>query len=471
MGDASGREGWLSEIARSAPAHGRPEHVAAVEFGPALRVERFRLANGLTLLFCEDHSAPVVAFQTWFRVGSRHERPGKTGLAHLFEHLMFNESEGFPQGEYDRLLEEAGAENNASTWLDWTQYTVAAPADQLELVVKLEANRLGRLVVRDAQVRCEKDVVANERRFRVDDDVEGTVVETLWATAFQRHPYRWPTIGWMEDIQGFTTEDCVAFYRAHYAPSNAVVVVVGDVTEARLVGLLAEAYGAFPSGEPVLEDLWPEPPQREERRVELHQPTVTEKLAVGYHGPALGDADHAAASVLVEVLFGGRASRCHQALVRAHEIAIEVRASVGQFRDPSLIEIFAAAREGRRAEELLAALDAEIDRVISLPVSEDEIERARARLELALVSSLETADGKATTLGFYESVLGQPALAFERLAALRTIDAGALRRAARRYLDRERRSVVLVRRSSPPPLDPGGADAVGTPDPNRGSRE
>ncbi len=471
MGQATGREGWLSELAQDAPAHGRPEHVGTVEFGPSLKVERFRLANGLTLLLCEDHSAPVVAFQTWFRVGSRDERPGKTGLAHLFEHLMFNESEGCAQGEYDRQLEEAGAENNASTWLDWTQYTVAAPADQLELVVKLEANRLGRLVVRDAQVRCEKDVVANERRFRVDDDVEGTVVETLWATAFQRHPYRWPTIGWMEDIQGFTTEDCVAFYRAHYAPNNATVVVVGDVTETRLVRLLAEAYGAFPPADPVLEDLWPEPPQREERRVELHQPTVTEKLAVGYHGPALGDADHAAASVLVEILFGGRASRCHQALVREREVAIEVRASVGQFRDPSLIEVFASAREGRRAEELLAALDAEIDRVIALPIPEPEIERARARLELALVSSLETVDGKASTLGFYESVLGQPALAFERISALQSIDAGALRRAARRYLDRDRRSLVLVRRSKPSPLDPGSDDATTAPDGDDGGHE
>jgi len=445
MGLATAREIWLSEVARSAPAHGQPKHLATLEFGPSLRVERFAFANGLTLLLCEDHSAPVVAYQTWFRVGSRDERPGKTGLAHLFEHLMFNESEGCPQGEYDRQLEEAGAENNASTWLDWTQYTVAAPADQLELVVRLEANRLGRLVLRDAQVRCEKDVVANERRFRVEDDVEGTVVETLWATAFQRHPYRWPTIGWMEDIQRFTTEDCVAFYRAHYAPNNATVVVVGDVTEAQVVRLLAEAYGVFPPGEPVLEDLWPEPPQVGERRVELQKPTVTEKLAVGYHGPALGDADHVAVSVLLEVLFGGRAGRCHQALVRKHEVAIEARASVGQFRDPGLIEIFAMARPNRRAEEVLEALDAEIDRVVALPISEPEIERARARLELALVSSLETVEGKATTLGFFESVLGQPALAFERLAALRSVNAGALRRAARRYLDRDRRSVVLVR--------------------------
>ncbi|MBN2195596.1 MAG: insulinase family protein [Polyangiaceae bacterium] len=432
-------------MARTAPEYGRAEHVGSIAFGSLLTIERFRFANGLALLLCEDHSAPVVAYQTWFRVGSRHERPGKTGLAHLFEHLMFNESEGCPQGEYDRRLEEAGAENNASTWLDWTQYTVAAPADQLAVVVELEANRMGHLVLRDPQVGCEKEVVANERRFRVEDDVEGTVSETLWTTAFDRHPYRWPTIGWMEDIEGFTTDDCLEFYRTHYAPNNATIVVVGDVNEADVVRRLADAYGRFPPGPLALEDCWPEPPQTEERQREIRQPSATEKLAVGYHGPALGDADHAAVSVLAEVLFGGRASRCHQTLVRDREIAIETRAFVGQFRDPGLIEIFAATRSGHTAEELLAAIDLEIERVRAEPVPEAEIERARARLELALVSGLETADGKATTIGFFDAVLGQPALAFERLAALRSIDANALLRAARRYLSRTQRTVILVR--------------------------
>jgi zinc protease len=445
MGVPSPRDAWLRDVTRSAPAHGRPEHVETLDFGSLLKVQRYRFANGLSLLLCEDHSAPVVAYQTWFRVGSRDERPGKTGLAHLFEHLMFNESEGYPQGEFDRLLEQAGAENNASTWLDWTQYTVSAPADQLALVIQLESNRMGRLVLRDPQVQSEKEVVANERRFRVEDDVEGTVSEALWATAYQRHSYRWPTIGWMEDIQGFTVEDCRAFYRTHYAPNNATLVVVGDVSEADVVRRVAEGYGVFPAAELPVDDVWPEPPQGAERRGELQQPTATEKIAVGYHGPALGDADHAPMTVLAEVLFGGRASRCHQALVRDREIAIEVRAFVGQFRDPGLIEIFASARPGRSAEELLAALDEEMARVRTVPVPEAEIERARARLELALLTSLETVDGKASTLGFFETVLRQPTLAFDRLAALRSVDASALRRVARRYLANEQRSVISVR--------------------------
>jgi zinc protease len=439
------RERRLQELNASAPPYGRVEHVQTTTFGPALAVDRFRFANGLDVLYCEDRSAPVVAYHTWFRVGSRHEHEGKTGLAHLFEHLMFNESEGMKAGEFDRRLEEAGAESNAATWLDWTQYNVAVPKDQLGLVTKLEAQRMSRLVLKEPQVTSEKEVVANERRYRVEDDVEGAVSELLWATAFREHAYKWPTIGWMSDIEGFTTEDCREFYKTYYAPNNATIVVVGDVSEKSLLARIQKAYGELPPSNLPLEDVRPEPPQTEERVAEVEKPTVTQKVAVGYHSPAMGDFDHPALSLLAEVLFGGRASRMHQRLVRELEIATDVRVFVGPFRDPGLVEIYASARDQHSAEELLDAVDAELARVREEPVTVEEIERARARLELGLVSGLETADGKASTIGFYDSVLGRPGAAFERLEALQRVSASDLRRVARRYFVRERRSVILVR--------------------------
>jgi zinc protease len=304
---------------------------------------------------------------------------------------------------------------------------------------------MSKLVLREPQVTSEKEVVANERRVRVDDDVEGSVSELLWATAFERHAYRWPTIGWMRDIEGFTTEDCAEFYRTFYAPNNATLIVVGDYSEASLLEKISRAYGELgPSRLPV-EDFHAEPPQITERRVEVKKPTPTEKVTIGYHAPALGDFDHQALSLLVDVLFGGRASRLHQTLVRTLEIASDVRASVGPFRDPGLFEIFASAREGHRAEELLSAIDLELERVMSEPVTQEEIERARARTELGLVASLETAEGKASTLGFYETVLGRPAAAFERLDALGKLGTSDLLRAARRFLSASSRSVILVR--------------------------
>jgi zinc protease len=439
------RDKRLARINEAAPAHGRVEHLETIPFGASLVVERFRLANGLQILICEDHSAPVVAYHTWFRVGSRHERVGKTGLAHLFEHLMFNEVEGRPAGAFDRLLEEAGAESNASTWLDWTQYNISIPKAQIGLVISLESERMNKLVLREPQVTSEKEVVANERRYRVEDDVEGAVNELLWATAFTEHSYRWPTIGWMKDIEGFTTEDCAAFYKTYYSPNNAIMVAVGDVQEGKLLEQLSHAYGNLaPSALPV-EDVWPEPPQTAERRVEVVKPTPTEKVVIGYKSPALGDYDHPALSLLMEVLFGGRASRLQQRLVRELELASEVRGYVGPFRDPGLCEVYVAAREGHTAEELLKVVDEEFERVRKEPVTDEEIARAAARFELSLLAGLETADGKASTLGFYEAVLERPAAAFERLDVTRRLGPSDLLRVARRYLVDAQRSVILVR--------------------------
>lgn len=446
----------LSTINAKAPEHGRIEFVESVPFGASLSVERYRMQNGMAILLCEDKSAPVVSVHTWFRVGSRHEREGKTGLAHLFEHLMFNEIEGRGAGFFDRKLEEAGAESNASTWLDWTQYNIAIPKDQLGLVLELEAERMSKLVLREPQVTSEKEVVANERRYRVDDDVEGAVSELLWATAFKKHAYKWPTIGWMKDIEGFTTADCEEFYRAYYAPNNAALVISGDFKPADVLRLVSERYGVLPASQLPLEDAQPEPPQTEERRVEVKKPTATEKIVVGYHAPALGDFDHPAISLLSEVLFGGRASRLHQRLVRELELASEVRAFVGPFHDPGLFEVFAAAREGHTAEELLAVLDAELKKVTEEPVTEAEMARASARFELGLLGGLDTADGKASTIGFYEAVLGRPAAAFERLEQTRRLTQSDLLRVARRYLDPARRSVILVR----PELGKAGAEAA-----------
>jgi zinc protease len=436
---------FLAELNAFGPGRASVEFGGITRFGPELSVARYRLDNGLEILACEDHAAPVVAYHTWYRVGSRHERAGKSGLAHLFEHLMFNETEGRPRGEFDRLLEEAGAESNASTWLDWTQYNISVPADQLGLVTILEAERMGRLVLRDPQVASEKAVVANERRYRVEDDVEGAVSELLWATAFTEHPYRRPTIGWMQDIESFNVEDARNFYRTYYAPNNATVVVVGDFSPVDLMRGMLTAYGGLPAAELPLHQLPPEPPQTAERRAEIRKPTPTDKLAIGYHGPGMGEHDHIALTLLTEVLFGGRASRVHRALVRDRELASDASAFVGPFIDPGLLEISAAARGSHQAEELLAAIDVELNRVCEAPIPTEELERARARLELGLLMALETVDGKASTIGLYATLLGRPAGAFERLDVLQRVDPEDLLRVSRRYLHSEQRSVVLVR--------------------------
>ncbi len=437
----------LQRINGQAPKYGAVKYDGTIPFGALLEIESYHLDNQLKVLLVEDKSAPVVAYHTWFRVGSRNEKPGKTGIAHLFEHLMFNETENLPKGEFDRRLEEVGAESNASTWLDFTQYNISAPKERLDMLITIEADRMQHLVLRDPQVESEKEVVANERRYRVDDDVDGAMNEALWATAFQVHPYKWPTIGWMSDILGFTTQDCAEFYRTYYAPNNATVVVVGDFDPTAALSKISQQYGVIAPSTIPDAALAPEPPQNEPRRVELHKPTMAEKVTLGYHCPALSDPSHMTLNVLSEVLSGGRASRLYKKLVRELEIAAEVRAFVGPFRDPGLFEVYVGAREGHTAEELLQAVDAELTRVCEEPVSEQELARARSRFELGLLHSLETADGKANTIGFYDCVLAEPSAAFERLEALRSITADDVLQTARTVLRAEARTVVIVRPS------------------------
>jgi zinc protease len=293
-------------------------------------------------------------------------------------------------------------------------------------------------------VKSEKEVVANERRYRVDDDVEGAANEILYKLAFGEHPYGWPTIGWMEDIQGFTPDDCVAFYRTYYAPNNATLVVVGDVRERDVLLAIRGAYGAMAAQPIPPEDIVPEPPQLARREIEVRKPTATEKLLLAFKGPALGDADHATLTVLSEVLFAGRASRLYRSLVVKRELATDVRGSVSTFRDPGLFECWATARGKHSTREIQLVMEEAFARVRTDVVREEELARAKARLELGLLQQLETIAGKAEQIGFYETVLGDPAYAFRRVDAFRRTTAGDLRRVARRYLVDSQTTIVRV---------------------------
>lgn len=443
MSVASSGPSFLARLNAGVSRRARVRYEGAVPFGRK-NIEQFRLGNGLRVLFLVDRAAPVVSFHTWYRVGSRHEVEGKTGLAHLFEHLMFNETKNLPAGAFDRRLERAGAHTNAATWNDWTYYYEDVPSSQLGLVIELEAERMKNLVLRDPQVRSEKEVVANERRYRVDDDIDGTINEVLYKTAFERHPYHHPTIGWMEDILNFTTQDCRAFYKTYYAPNNATLVIVGDVSIPRALRRIQRAYGTIPASTIPEEIQVIEPEQTSERLVRMQKPTPTGKIAIGYRGPALGDPDHVVLSVLSEALFGGRSSRLYRDLVTVRELAIDVVASVSMFRDPGLFEIYLTAREGITTDQLLAALDEGLDALAHRPVTDDERDRAVARMELAFLQGLETVGGRAEQIGFFDTVVGDPAGSLRRLEALRSVDTHRIADVAAKYIDRKRRTVIIV---------------------------
>ncbi len=413
-------------------------------FGPSLKLENYKLGNGLKVIFLEDHSAPVVCLQTWFSVGSRMEKPGKTGICHLFEHLMFGETKDYSHGMYDRVLEEAGAESNAATFLDWTYYHINAPRDALQMCIRLESQRMKGLILQDSVVNSEKEVVANERRQRVDDDVDGSVNELLFKEAYKIHGYGIPTIGWMEDILNFTTEDCISFYETYYAPNNATLVIVGDLDPTETIGWIQDAYGFMKSSVLPIEEEKLELPQKEERVIRTSKQTPTHKLAIGYHGPAMHEKDHDILVVFNEILMGGRSSRCERILVHDLEVAIEVRGWMGSFRDPSLYEIVLTAREGKTVEQLLEAFDRILVDILEKGVTLHELERAKARLELATLHGLESVSGKAEQIGFFETVLGNANDLFEKLDFYRQVNEGDILQTARRYLFKMNRTIIQV---------------------------
>ena len=423
-----------------------------------LAVRQYRLDNGLQVLLLRDGAAPVFAYQTWFRVGSRHEREGKTGIAHLFEHLMFNQTSNLAAGEFDRALEAVGGQTNAATWVDWTYYQDDLPSADLPLVVRLEADRMQNLTIEPHQVESEREVVVSERRLRVEDDVDGFLGEELFRLAFTKHPYHWPTIGWMGDIKALSLEDCRAFYRTYYAPNNATIVLCGDFDEARALDLISGHYGGIAAQPIPMEVTISEPAQTEERRAHYQKPVATERLVLGYKAPAHNDPQHLHLRILSSVLTGSASASLYRELVIEREIASSLSGSLTPFRDPGLWELSASLRRGRKAEEALGVIDGALEQLTRTPPSQAELERAKALSLTRFYLELRTAHGRAENLGHYETTGGDYRLLFEVAEATQKVTREDLLAVAQRYLRREQRTVLTAEPLADSAGDDDGAE-------------
>ncbi len=407
-------------------------------------VRRFVLPSGLRVVLAPDHAAPIVSYQTWFNVGSSHEQPGKTGMAHLFEHLMFNQTESLGPGEMDRLIEQTGGDTNAATWVDWTYYRTTVPSRDLELAVRLEADRMQHLVLDDAQLEAERDVVINERLERVEDDVEGFMDEQLFRTAFTTHPYHWPTIGWMDDIRGLSKADIHEFYATYYAPNNATIVAVGDVTERQLLDLIDRYYGAMAATDLPVSSFTPEPAQTEQRRQVFQKPVPADRAVFAYKSPGQTDPDWPVLEVISTLLTGGPSAPLYRELHIERELVTGVGASVVPFRDPGLFQIWVTMRRGHTADEAGAVIDAALGSLRDAEVSASALAKAKNCLETDLWTELSTLDARAEALGHYETTHGDYAALFNTAERIANITADDVMRVARNYLDVARRTVVVA---------------------------
>lgn len=408
-------------------------------------IKTHTLSNGLSVVVWPNHNIPSVALQNWVRVGSRNEHDGGTGLAHFFEHMMFNGTRLRARGEFDRLMEAQGASNNAFTSQDVTVYQDWFPSSALELVFDLESDRIANLAFDPAVVENERKVVFSERRMRVDDSNAALLDEQVQARAFEVHPYRIPTIGWPRDIESWRQEDLQRFYRTYYAPNNCTLIVVGDVDPQRVFELAERYFGPIPRGPapPVIGVS--EPPQRAERRLVLERPGQNPLLQLAYHAISASDPRQPALNLLQTILVGGDASRLHHSLVESRRIAVAIGGGWSEGFDPNVFVLHATLPEDGDLAAFEAALDAELAALTREGVTESELRRAKNLAAADFWRALSTIDGKARLLGEYAVLHGDYRLLFSAPERYERVTRAEVLEVARAVFNSERRTVGVLR--------------------------
>jgi zinc protease len=412
-------------------------------------IETFRLANGLFVTLSEDHTAPIVAVNLWYHVGSANERAGRTGFAHLFEHMLFQGSAHVGANEHFEIVQRAGGTLNGSTWLDRTNYFETVPSNQLAIALWLEADRMGQLLPAMTQQKLDtqRDVVKNERRWSVDNQPYGTWWERLPALAFPpEHPFHHSLIGSMEDLTEASLEDVAQFFATYYTPDNAVLSITGDFDAAEARALVEQFFGPIPrgAGKPPLRPMDVPPRFGGWRREVVPDAVMLPRLFLGFRAPVFGSSEHDVATVLAAILGTGKGSRFQRSLVREREIASEASAFTFDLaKGADLLIADVTARPGVSAEQLEAEVVREIDLVRTEGVAETEVERAVALLETALVSALQLAGDRADKLSMFATYFGDPGLVNEQMERYERVTAQQVSALARDRLGEDNRVSLL----------------------------
>jgi zinc protease len=417
------------------------------------------LANGLKVILLENHKAPLATFHVWYRVGSRNEEWGKTGLSHMLEHMMFKGTKKYRPEEYSRIIQENGGETNAFTSRDYTGYFASLRSDRLQVVMDLEADRMQNLNLREEDFATERMVVIEERRQRTEDDPQAFLMEQLEATAFQVQPYHWPIIGWMEDLMRTTLEDLKKYYQTYYNPANALLVAVGDFKKGEMLAGIEKTFGGIPQGTSPKQEKPKDPPQTGERRISLKKEAQLPFLVMGYRIPNLQHPDAYVLEVINAILSGGKSSRLYQKLVLEKQLALEAD-SENSFlsKDPALFYVYATPLPGKQVGELEKALEEEIERLQKEPVEQRELEKVKNQLESSFTYSQDSLFFQAMLLARYEIAQSWKVID-QYLPLIRRVTAQDIQRVARQYLIPDSRTVGIL---IPLPPKPGQEPPVGS---------
>jgi predicted Zn-dependent peptidase len=413
------------------------------------------LHNGTRVVLLEDHRTPVVAFQIWVEAGSSDES-FYTGIAHLFEHMMFKGSTHIAPELHAQLINERGGQINAYTSRDVTVYHEDVTAESLPLVIDLEAERFAHLDISERTLESEREVVLEERRLRTEDSPDGLAFEALAALVWKAHPYRWPTIGWRSDVEAVTVEDCREFFDTYYAANNLTIVIVGDFETEPTLERIRRTFGRLQAAKRIPRNPTKVVPQRGERRAQVLYDVKVPLLYAGWHAPASGHPDAEALDLASEILSGGRTGRLYRSLVYEEEKALYAYGGYMEFDEAGMFYAVAGARPGTPLDEVEALFMAEIDRVAETGVSEAELAKAKRQMEVALVNRLSTNHALASRIGRDTISFGRVRPLSERIEAIRRVSTDDVQRVVRTYLQPETRSVIHV---IPPPPQPGDGPA------------
>jgi predicted Zn-dependent peptidase len=412
-------------------------------------IETFRLPNGLFVTLSEDHTAPIVAVNLWYHVGSANERPGRTGFAHLFEHMLFQGSANVAANEHFELVQRAGGTLNGSTWLDRTNYYETVPSNQLELALWLEANRMGYLLPAMTQQKLDtqRDVVQNERRWSMDNQPYGSWWERLPALCFpESHPFHHSLIGSMSDLDAASLDDIARFFATYYTPDNAVLSITGDFERETARAYVERHFAPIPRGvgKPSLPDMTLPPTLGGARREIVPDDVVLSRLFLAFRSPVFGTEEYYAASVCAAILGLKKGSRLHRALVRERQIAADVQAFTYDLTKGSdLMVLDVTARQETSFDQLERAVHEEVDRIHADGVSAEEVARAITLIETELIVSLQSAGDRADRLSLFATYFGDPALVNVQAARYRAVTAERVNTVARERLGSDNRASLL----------------------------
>jgi zinc protease len=397
-------------------------------------VKVHQLENGLKVLLVEDHNIPNIALYTFFRVGSRNERPGLTGVSHFIEHMMFNGTAKIGPGEFDRRMEFRGGSNNAYTADDMTVYTDWFPDAALETMIEMEADRMQGLAFVPEVLESERGVVASERRMSVENNNDGILNENVRATAIMAHPYHWDVIGWMSDILSWRRDEIMAYYRTYYAPNNAVLVVVGDFDAARILDLIHQYYGPVKASIPPPPVTTVEPPQMGPKAVIVSKEAQTPSYMAVWHAPNAKDPDFLPLSILEKPLLEGESSRLYRRLVREEQLAIGVGGGTQATIDPFLFMIEVKPRPGADLEKIDRIVEEELTKIKNEGITPKEFEKALNIIRNDFYRGLQTIAGKANELGRIELLYGDFGKLFTIMDDYAAVKIGRVQEVAAKYL-------------------------------------